>query len=72
MADNGTFLAAGKSLTHNSGTSGGATTINGAGTLKGNIVTTDNSASLTVEKDQGDGSSAVSYTHLTLPTIYSV
>ena len=58
VADNGTFLAAGKSLTHNSGTSGGATTINGASTLKGNIVTTDNSASLTVEKDQGDGSSA--------------
>ena len=52
VADNGTFLAASKSITYNSNTTGGALTINGENTLKGNIVTTNNTATLTVAKNQ--------------------
>jgi len=52
VADNGTFLAASKSITYSSNTTGGALTINGENTLKGNIVTTNNAATLTVAKNQ--------------------
>jgi len=52
VADNGTFLASGKSLTQNAGTTGGATTINGASTLKGDVVITDEPATLTVNANQ--------------------